>query len=159
MTFPSARTWANDCEPIRIRSFNLDNPKSRDGKAGAWEVTYVSQSRARARVFTWSAIDVGEGLHKGVFANLEQAWTGPQVQDRPFVTAAIKIDTPEALKTAIARSAEYLDKAGKKPEVSFMLENSPRFPVPAWRVFWGQTVSSAEWSVFVDASLGQYLGH
>ena len=158
MTFPSARTWASDCEPIRIRSFNVENPKSKDGKAGVWEITYVSQSRGRGRVFTWSAIDSGESLHKGVFGNLEQAWSGPQGQDRPFATVAIKTDTPEALKTAIARSAEYLDKPGKKPEVNFMLESSTRFPNPSWRVFWGQTVSSAEWSIFVDASTGQYAG-
>jgi len=159
MTYPAARTWAADCEPIRIRSFNLEKPPSEDGKAGAWEVTYVSQSKGRARIYTWSAIELGESLHKGVFGSQDEPWSGPSGQEKPFSTAAIKTDTPEALKTAIAKSAEYLNKPGKKPQVSFMLENTPRYPDPTWRVFWGSTVSAAEWSVFVDATVGTYVGH
>ncbi len=158
MTYPSARTWASDCEPIRIRSLNLEAPRSKNGKAGAWEIMYVSRNRGRARGYTWSAVEVSESLPKGVFAHQEEPWSGPQGQEKPFVTAAIKIDTPEALKTAIAKSAEYMSRAGAKAQVNFMLESTPRFPDPAWRVFWGNSVSAAEWSVFVDATLGQYLG-
>lgn len=157
-TYPSARTWAADCEPIRMRSLNLPNPKSENGKAGAWQIDYVSQARGRQRSYTWSAIE-GEGsLHKGVFGTQEEAWGGAQGQEKPFLAAALKIDTPEALETAIGKSAEYVKKPGEKPRVNFMLTLTPRYPDPAWRVFWGESVSGAEWSVFVDATTGAYLG-
>jgi hypothetical protein len=142
---------------LHVRSFNLENPKSHDGKAGAWEIVWVSQARARARTYTWSAIE-GEGnLHKGVFAGHEESWN-PQGMDHPFLPAALKIDTPDALETAIGRSAEYIKNGKPKPQVNFMLELTARFPDPAWRIFWGETVSAAEWSVFVDATTGQYSG-
>jgi hypothetical protein len=158
-TYGSARIWASDSLPIRIRSFNLEMPKSVNGKAGAWEITYVSQSRGRARTFTWSAVEVSESVPKGVFGAREEPWSGPQGQERPFLPAAIKIDTPEALQTALAKSREFTSKPGVKPQVNFLLELTPRFPNPAWRVFWGPSVSAAVWTVFVDASLGEYLGH
>jgi len=158
MTYPSARTWAADCQPIRMRSMNLTNPKSVNGRAGAWQIDYVSMARGRQRSYTWSAIE-GEGsLHKGVFGTQEEAWGGAQGQEQPFVAAALKIDTPEAWVTAIGKSGEYLDKPGVKPRVNFMLTLTSRYPDPAWRVFWGESVSAAEWSTFIDATTGGYLG-
>lgn len=157
-TYPQARTWAIDCQPMRIRSLNLPDPKSEGGKAGAWEILYVSPSRARQRIYTWSAIEAEGNLHKGVFAGLEEGWSGPTGQAKPFLVQALKIDTPQALDTALNHSTEYTKKSGEHPQVNFMLEYTPRYPDPAWRVFWGQSVSAAEWSVFVDATTGQYLG-
>lgn len=159
MTYPQARTWAPDCQPMRIRSYNLPDPKSADGKAGAWEILWVSAAKGRQRVYTWSAVESEGNLHKGVFGGLEDSWRGPQGQEKPFAVAALKIDTPDALKTAVAKSGEYLKKPGTKPAVTFLLEYTPRFPDPVWRVLWGDSVSSAQWSVFVDASMGQFLGN
>jgi len=158
MTYPQARIWAPDCEPIRIRSLNLTEPKSGSGRAGAWEIVWVSQGRGRQRSFTWSAIEEGN-LHKGVFGGLEEAWSGPRGQSQPFLPAALKIDTPEALQTAILKSKDYLNKSGAKPQVTYLCELTSRFPDPVWRVLWGESVSASEWSVFVDASTGEYKGH
>jgi hypothetical protein len=158
LTYPSARTWAADCQPIRMRSLNLPNPKSQNGKAGAWQIDYISQTRGRQRSYTWSAIESEANLHKGVFGAQEEVWGGAQGQEKPFLAAALRIDTPEALETATGKSAEYLNKPGEKPRVNFMLGLTPRYPDPAWRVFWGESVSAAEWSVFVDATTGAYLG-
>jgi hypothetical protein len=159
MTYPQARTWAPDAQPLRIRSLNLPNPKSEGGKAGAWEILYVSPSRARQKPFTWSAIEAEGNLHKGVFAGLEEAWSGPRGQSQPFMVQALKIDTPEALETAISKSADYMKKGGpNKPLPNFMCELTSRFPDPTWRVFWGESVSAAEWSVFIDATTGEYKG-
>ncbi len=158
MTYPSARTWAPDCQPTSIRSINLPNPKSENGKAGAWEILYVSPARGRQRSFTWSAVEAEGNLHKGVFGGIEEGWRGPQGAEKPFLVAALRIDTPEALETAISKSTDYMKKSAAKPQVNFMCELTNRFPEPAWRVFWGESISSAEWSVFVDATTGQYLG-
>jgi hypothetical protein len=156
-TFGMGRTWSSDIQAIRVRSINLPSPKSEEGKAGAWEIVYASAAKSRARTYTWSAIESEGNLHKGVFGGQEESWTG-RAQERPFYASALKIDTPEALQTAIAKSGDYLKSAKPKPQVNFMLEATPRYPNPAWRVLWGETVSGAEWSVFIDATTGAYLG-
>jgi len=158
MTYPQARIWAPDCQPIRIQSLNLADPKSGSGRAGAWQIVYVSASKARQRSFTWSAIESGDSLHKGVFGSADEAWSGPRGQAQPFLAAALKIDTPDALQTAILKSGDYLNKPGVKPQVTYLCELTSRFPDPVWRVYWGESVSAAEWSVFIDATTGDYKG-
>ena len=159
MTYPQARIWAPDAQPMRIRSFNMEDPKSAGGKAGAWEILYVSAAKSRQRIFTWSAIEADGNLHKGVYGGLEDAWRGPQGQEQPFVVAALKTDTPDAYQTAVEKSSAYLNKPGTKPPVTFLCEFTNRFPDPAWRVMWGDSVSAAQWSVFIDATTGAYLGN
>jgi hypothetical protein len=157
-THGPARIWAQDAQPIRVRSINLDKLKAVDGKAGAWEIDYVSAQMARARTYTWSAVEIGDSVHKGVFRGPEEAWQGPHGQQRPFVPEALTIDTPQALQTAVANSTDYLKKPYSKPQVTFLLESTPRFPNPVWRVLWGTSVGSAEYAVIVDAVTGALLG-
>src|SRR5262245_50882687 len=109
-TFPSARIWAADCQPLRIRSFPLDEVKSGEGKAGVWEIMYVSLSKQAGKLYTWSAMDRGETLHKGVYGGQEQSWhqSGAEM---PFDAAAIAMDTPVALEAANSASKAYLNKA------------------------------------------------
>ena len=156
-TFPSARTWSPDCQPLRIRSLILDEMKGENGKAPAWEVTYVSSQQGRARRYTWSAIEAAGNLHEGVFAGPVESWIGPTGQQQPFPANTLLIDTPDAFATAVSASADYLKKPGDKPPVTFLLEFTARFPDPAWRVLWGASISTAEYSVFVDATTGKLL--
>ena len=155
-TYAAARAWAADCQPVRIRSINLPEVPPEDGKAGAWEILYASASRSAGKVYTWSAMEA-LGLHQGVFAGPQQSWT-PVGQERPFLPAALKTDTPEALKIAKQEGSKYLKKPGKKPEVTYLLELTPRFPDLTWRVLWGVSVGAAEYSIFVDATTGAALG-
>jgi hypothetical protein len=157
-THGSARFWAPDAQPITVRSINLDQLKPVDGKVGAWEIDYVSPQLARARTYTWSVVEIGDSLHKGVFRGPEEAWQGPQAQQRPFVPEALTIDTPQALQTAVANSTDYLKKPYSKPQVTFLLESTPRFPNPVWRVLWGTSVGSAEYAVIIDAVTGALAG-
>jgi hypothetical protein len=132
---------------------NLDQVKSAEGKAGAWEIVYVSAQLSRARTYSWSAIEL-DNLHKGVFPGPEESWRGPIGQQRPFPSQSLTIDTPEALKTAMTEAVKYLNKPGDKPPVTFLLESTPRFPDPVWRVLWGASVSAAQYTVTVDATSG-----
>ena len=157
-TYPAARAWAGDAEPIRVRSIHLTDVPAEPGKAGAWEITYVSAMQQGARVYTWSAIEASETLHKDVFAAKPQAWNGSSGQEKPFAASLFQIDTPAALETAMSSSKAYLDKPGTKPPVNFLLEFTPRFQDPVWRVMWGETVGQAEYTVFVDAATGQLVG-
>ena len=153
--YGSARLWAPDAQPLAIRSLNVAGVKSEKGKAGGWEAVFVSESMAMGRTYTWSAVET-EGLHKGVFARPRQAWH-PGGPESPFSAAEIKTDTPEALETATKASAEYLEKPGQRPPVNFLLDVSGRFPGPAWRVMWGNTISSAEYVATIDAATGKLL--
>jgi hypothetical protein len=156
-TYPQARAWALDAQPVRVRSMDLSELKAEAGKAAAWEVMYASQSRGRSRTYTWSPIEAGGNLHKGVFASQEEAWRDGGAE-KPFVIQAMKIDTPEALQTAIVHSVTYFKNLGTKPHPKFVLECTARYPDPVWRVYWGDSVSTAEWSVFIDAATGTYQG-
>lgn len=155
-TYPAARGWAGDSLPLRIRSVNLTDVPSEPGKAGAWEITYVSASQQGARVYSWSAVEAPP-LHKGVFGAKAQSWSGSS-QEKPFPASAFHIDTPAALETATKAAKAYLDKPGTKPAVNFILEFTPRFPDTVWRVMWGETAGLAEYGVFVDAITGKVVG-
>jgi hypothetical protein len=154
--FAAARTWAPDIQALRLNSIQLVQVKSPPDKAGAWQATFVSPSRQRLRSYTYSIIEAEGNLHKGVFAGLEEAYSGPRGQAKPFLIAALKTDTDEVYKTALAKSTEYVKKNPDKP-VNYLLELTPRFPNPAWRVIWGESVGTSNYSIFVDASTGDYL--
>lgn len=159
--YGSSRIWAPDSMPLTIRSLHAPGVTGGKGTAGAWEVVFVSPMNARARTYTWSAVEA-EGLHKGVFPGPQEAWHagGP---NQPFSPALLKVDTTEALDAATnaPTSAAYLNKPGQRPVVDYLLdfEAATRFPNPAWHVLWGGTLSSAEYSVTVDASTGKTVAH
>ena len=111
----------------------------------------------RARTYTWSAVEA-DGLHKGVFPGQQEAWR-PGGAQRPFAPALLKADTVEAYEEAVKSAKDYVHKPGTRPPVNFMLEYEAgtRFPNPIWRVLWGGSVSSAEYSATVDASTGKVV--
>lgn len=152
--FGSARVWDATSEPLTIRSLNVADLKTEKGLAAAWEVVFASETNIRARAFTYSTVET-DSVHKGVFGSAPETWRagGP---NQPFSPAAVKIDSPEALQIASKASAAYLNQPGKRPPVNFMLEYeaASRFVNPVWRVMWGGSISSAEYTVTVDATTG-----
>jgi hypothetical protein len=155
-TYPAAHTWSTDALPMRVRSIDLNELKAEGGRAAAWEVTYTSETKGRSKVYTWSAVEA-EGIHQGVFGNQDDAWR-PGGPEKSFPIQALKVDTPDVLQTAIEHSVTYFKNLGTKPHPKFVLEYTSRYPNPSWRVYWGDSVSTAEWSVFVDAATGAYQG-
>jgi hypothetical protein len=153
--FIAARTWATDLELLRVRNLPVENAPSAPGKAAVWEVTFVSPSKQRAKTYTYSVIEQ-EPIHKGVFGGGEEGYSGPRGQASAFPTAALKVDTTAAWETAAAQSKEYIAKNPDKP-ITFLLEKTPRHPNPAWRVIWGTSPATANYSIYVDASTGEYL--
>jgi hypothetical protein len=49
-----------------------------------------------------------------------------------------------------------MKKYPDKP-ISYQLEWTGRYPDPAWRVIWGESVGTSDYSVYVDALTGKYL--
>lgn len=157
--YGSSRIWAPDSMPLTIRSLHAPGVPPGKGTAGAWEVVFVSQTNARARTYTWSAVEA-EGLHKGVFPGQQESWHGGG-PNQPFSPALLKVDTTEALEESTKSASAYVNKPGQRPPVDYMLEyeTATRFPNPIWRVMWGGSVSSAEYTVTVDATTGKVVGH
>ena len=50
--YPQARGWAPDAQPLQIRNLNLAQVKAGQGKAGVWQVIFVSPSRGKAKTYT-----------------------------------------------------------------------------------------------------------
>ena len=154
--FQVARSWGSDAQVLKMNSIELsDVPNVPRGKAAAWEATFTSASRSQARSYTYSIIEAQGNLHKGVFAGLEEGWTGPRGINTSFLMAAVKVDTDAAYQTALAQAGDYDKKNPGKP-VTFLLERINRFPNPVWRVVWGESVGTSNFSVYVDASTGEY---
>ncbi|HTC88938.1 MAG TPA: hypothetical protein VK686_11610 [Bryobacteraceae bacterium] len=153
--YPQARGWAPDAQPLQIKSLNLAEVKADKGKAGVWQVIFVSAARAKAKTYTWSAVEAEGNLHQGVFGGIEDSYT-PRGDSTPFEIAAIKVDSDEAYATAAKESAEYIKKNPNKP-VIYLMELGKRFPDVTWRVIWGDSVGTSDYSVFVDGSTGKYL--
>ena len=151
--YPQARGWAADAMPLQIQSINLQQVKAEKGKAGAWSVVFVSTSKGKSKTFTYSAVE-GD-LHEGVFGGTEEDYT-PRGDSSPFSISAIRTDSDQAWEAAAAKSAEYIKKNPKKP-VIFLMEQNQRFPDVTWRVIWGDSVGTSDYSVFVDATTGKFL--
>jgi hypothetical protein len=152
----AARAWARDAEPLRLASLHLSEVASQPGKAGAWEATFVSAQRRQAKRFTYSVVESAGNLHKGVFGGPDDAYTGPTSQSKPFPIAAFKTDSDQVFELAAKHAEEYIKKHPDTP-VNYLVENSNRFPNPTWRVFWGQSVGTMGFYVFVDLTTGQFL--
>jgi hypothetical protein len=151
-----ARLWAADSQPLRISSANLKEVPSVAGKYAVWHSTFVSAQLKKARSFSYSVVDSPGNAQQGVFRWREESWSGPTGQAQPFPIQMLKVDSDEAYATAAKESKDYRKK---HPEMSvhFLLEYTPRFPLPTWRVFWGETLGSSQYSVFVDCTSGRYL--
>jgi len=155
LMYTSARSWMPDAKGLTLTSMAIDQVKPENGKYGAWRAVFVSESRGRARPYTYSVVESPGNVYKGVFAHHEESYT-QRGQNKPFLIAALKTDTDAVLETAMKKAADYAKKFPDKP-VTFLLELTPRFPNPAWRVIWGESVGTSNFSIYVDASTGEYL--
>ena len=151
-----ARVWAADAQLLRIYSANLKEVPSVDGKYPAWHATFVSAQLKKARSFSYSVVDSPGNVHAGVLRGREESWLGPTGQAQPFPLQMLKVDSDEAYATAVKESKDYLKKHPEMP-IHFLLEFTPRFPLPAWRVSWGETLGSSQYAVFIDCTSGKYL--
>jgi hypothetical protein len=152
-----ARSWAPDAQVLKMNSIPLSEvPEVPKGTAAAWQATFVSAARNQARGYTYSIVE-GEGnLHKGVFALNEESWSGPRGTNSPFLMLAVKVDTDAAYKTAIANGGAEYDKKNPGKPISILLERVAKHPNPVWRIIWGESVSQSNFSVYIDASTGDF---
>ncbi len=145
--------WSRDAMVEKMSSMRVNGvPDPPPGKANAWEAVFNSPSLASSRSYTDSIVEQLPDLHKDVFGGPQQSPSGA-----PFLIAAVKIDSDAAYHTAAAKlvKAEEARVAGKP--ILILLEMDRRYPDPAWRIVWGESVSTAAVSVYVDANTGEFL--
>jgi hypothetical protein len=145
-------SWALDVQVVKMSSMRFDGlPSAPRGQASAWEATFYSPSLGRARSYTDSIVEQLPDLHKDVFAGPQQAFSGGS-----FPIAAVKKDTESAFQTALAKAGKAAEPFADHP-VLILLEKNAKYPDPAWRIVWGESVSTSSLSIFIDASTGEYL--
>jgi hypothetical protein len=152
--FITARSWALDAEPLRVSQLDVSGFKALPGEAFAWEAVFVSQSKASVRRYIYSAIHRPErNLRGGITADPPESWSG-RSSSEPFLVQAFRVDSTAAYKTAL----KHAPRRPSAAPVRFLLEKTNRFPDPAWRVFWGESVAASSLTVFIDAATGDFLG-
>jgi len=150
-----AQSWAPDPQAYKCEAIRLEVLAAKDGKFPAWRCQFVSATRRTQRFYTYSVVEA-EGIHEGVFAEAETSWSGPSGQNLPFIVQAFKIDSPAALKTALEKGKDYSRKHPDIP-ITFQVEKVKQFGNPVWRVIWGTSASASNFSIYVDASSGEYM--
>jgi hypothetical protein len=156
-----ARAWSSDAQVLQLATIRIaEYTQEVPGKAAAWQAIFVSVSKSRSKSYTYSIVESQGNLHKGAFAGPEESFSGSRGVATPFLIAAVKKDSDEAYQTAMSepksKAADFDKKNPGKP-ITILLEKTSKFPDPAWRVVWGESVGTSGFSVFVDASTGAYL--
>jgi hypothetical protein len=152
--YKPARTWAPDLLALSLTSDEVPSMKGEDGKFPMWTAVFVSPSLREARTFTYSVVDDGATIHKGVSVGGAEPWSGATPKSAPFQTTGFVVDSDAAYKTAYAKAEEWVKKHPGK-EVSFSLGSAARFPAPVWFIIWGDTKSG--YAVYVNATLGTVI--
>ncbi len=156
--FSTARAWAPDVQILRVSSINLPDIKSAPGHAPAWQVTLVSPSLGQMRSYTYSVVEASATMRKGIFSDNPQSWSRDNSSAKPFIIAAAKKDTDEIFKTVMSQK-KAMDYSAKHPgmPVTYLLELNSTSPDAVWRVFWGESAGTSEFSGVVDATTGQFV--
>lgn len=152
----AARNWQPDVQPLQLTSQRIAQVKDEPGKSGVWQAIFVSAAQQKARTYTYSIVEVEPSLHKGVFPGLAENYTGPSGGISPFLMPAVRTDSDHAYEVALKHSEKYA-KANPDMPVLFLLQQPRELPNVAWRVIWGESVNMSGWSVYVDASTGEYV--
>ena len=153
--YVAARAWAADLQPLSLANIPLMKFPQKEGKAMAWQAVFVSPSQQKARTYIYSAVTSGSDVTQGITPGVAEAYT-VQATESAFIMAAIQKDSDNVYETAVKHSEEYRKKYPQMA-INFRLEKTREFPDPAWRVFWGDSVATSGFSVYVDASTGEFL--
>jgi hypothetical protein len=152
-----ARTkWSADARILKLNSIHVPEVPQVPGKAGAWQAMFTSEKLGRARAYTYSVVEQEGNLHKGVFELQEESWSARPGGSGSFDIREVSIESDVAYKTALEKAGDY-DKKNPGMTISVMLEKTAKFNTPAWRIIWGESVGTSNFSVYVDASQGRFL--
>ena len=148
--------WSLDAQVLKLNSIHLPEVPPTPGKAGAWQATFTSEKLGRSRTYTYSVVESQGNLHKEVFGGPEESWSGKAGINTAFSFLAVKTESDAAYRTALEKAGDY-DKKNPGMTITVLLDKTPKFPDPAWRIVWGESVGTSNFSVYVDATSGGFL--
>ena len=151
--FVAARTWAQDLQIATMTSMHFAQVPDEPGKAGGWQVNFVSPSLQQSRTYTWAAAEISMSIHKGITDERATGWSG----GKSFPIGAVRFDTDAAYATAVKKVAKYAE-AHPGMVITYQLQMGQQVPDAVWRIIWGENVATSSDSVLVDASTGEYMG-
>jgi hypothetical protein len=154
--YQMARTWAPDVQVLKAASMHLAEVDAKPGTAGGWEAVFVSATKGKSRGYTYAVVEQQPTLHKGTFAGPEAGFSGKSGLNSPFPIIAVKVDTDAAYETALKNGGADYDKKNPGKTITFLLEKIDKYPDPVWRVIWGESAGTSNFSVYVDASTGAF---
>lgn len=155
--YAATRRWAPDANGFQMQSITTASMAQTGGKFAGWRAIFVSPSRRASRTYTFSAVE-DEGLSKGISQGQEESYSGPRGQNSDWPIQALKIESDKALEAALTKGkgAEFSKKNPTIP-ITMQVEKIKKFGNPVYRVIWGASASTSSFSVYVDASTGEYL--
>lgn len=151
--FVAARTWAQDLQIASMTSMHFSQVPTAPGKAGGWQVIFVSPGQQQSRTYTWAGAEISMSIHKGITDERPNPWSG----GKTFPIDAVKIDSDEAYQTALKKAGKYAEEHPGMV-ITYQLQLGQQVPDATWRVIWGENTSTSSESVLVDASTGEYMG-
>jgi hypothetical protein len=154
--FAASHQWAPDAEVYEFKSIHIADVKPQPGKSGAWQAVFVSPSLQQSCTYTYSVIEASSSLHQGIHAGKPERWSAPNRSTKPFSISGAKIDSDEAYKTAIKKGAAF-DAKHPGMTMTYLLSLTGSYGNAAWRVMWGESPSTSQLSILVDATTGVYV--
>ena len=147
-----AVNWAPDFQILHYTSIELADVKRVPGKAAAWQAVFVSPSLKQSRTYTFSVFEESVTMHKGLFPESPQAWSG---EGKTFGIESARVDTDKAWEVALAHGKEF---AAKNPDMPILYTlGFDKGEEPDWRVMWGTSAATSQFSVLVNAVSGEFI--
>ena len=149
-----ARRWSLDAMPVHVESELNSESLGHDGKATVWQATFVSPSRATARVYSCSGSLLADAPPQGISARPEMAAsTAVPMFDPSFLGT----DSDAAFAVAQEKGgAKLLEKDPKQP-VIYALNWDPQKKQLVWIVVYGTDPKDSKGMGVIDASTGKFL--
>lgn len=154
--YVASRAWAPDARPYSLQSIATKEDNGQDGKAGIWGAGFASAAKRSIKVFSWSGIQSDNAPEPGISSRPEDTYNPANTSTAVFDLAYLKIDSDEAIKTAMKHGGEKLVKADKNMAVYYMLNWNARENKLVWRVLFGDQ-NQPKLAVDVDASTGEFM--
>lgn len=154
--FGKARSKAQDLDIFSISNLNLASVPSAEGKAGAWQFRFLSRSQSTIYNVRYAVADELPSFREGAWDAGSQGYSPQGSRAKPFTLQALRCDSTTAYEIAVENAKDYLKKE-VVPPVHFLLELTDMYALPTWRVYWGNSLSTAEYSVYVDANQSKFV--
>ncbi len=146
-----------DVNGFMMQSVTTSGMPQKEGKFAAWRGMFVAPSKQTAWTYTYSAV-TEDSFTMGITNGQPESYTGPRGQNSDWPIQALKIDSDVAYKVAMTKGkGEAYSKKHPEIPISMVVEKIKKFGNPVYRVIWGTSASTSAFSVYVDASTGEYM--